>query len=301
MYDIIILGAGPAGLSAAIYCTRGRARTLVVGDLASSRTSKAHLIDNYFGFPEGISGPQLMQLGIDHVTRFGGEVISGEVVAIRTTEQFEVELATGAAQQAKAVILATGVSSKPSGIAREEEFVGKGVSYCASCDAFFFRNRPVAVVGEGNYAAKEVFELLPQTRQITLVSHNHSFEIAPNLVTELSKREVVLVTDRIVEFVGDDVLEGLRLGSGQVVSCDGAFLALGTASSLDFARTLGLQMEGNYIAIDKSGRTNLPGIFAAGDCTGPPLQIAKAVGEGCAAATAALAFIRGKRARVGSA
>ena len=294
MYDIAIIGAGPAGLSAAIYGARGKARTLVIGDIGNSRTTKAHLIDNYFGFPEGISGPRMMELGLEHVRRFGGDILSGEVVAIRPAEHFEVEMAEGTSHRAKAVILATGVSTKLSGIRREAELVGKGVSYCAICDAFFFRDRRVTIIGEGNYAAKEAMELLPFTRHVTLVSHKPKFEISANVMAELKEADVALVTGKIVEFVGDGHLEGLRLESGDILASDGAFMALGSASSLDFARTLGLQMERNHIIVDRDGRTNFPGIFAAGDCTGPPLQIAKAVGEGCCAAIAALAFVRKK-------
>lgn len=292
MHDIIIIGAGPAGLSAAIYCARGRVNTLVIGDITRSRLYKAKLMDNYLGFPEGIPGKDLLERSAAQVERFGGRIVSGEVVGIRLFEQFEVELADGAKYQAGAVILATGVNTKVSGIGNEEELVGKGVSYCANCDAFFYRDRKVAIIGSGNFAAKEALELVPHTRHVTIFSHTERFEVSQNLLDHLEKENVVLRQDKVVEFVGDDQLQGLKLASGEFWPVEGAFLALGTASVLDFARTLGLEIEKNHIVVDTDGKTNFPGVFAAGDCTGPPLQVAKGVGQGCAAAIAAMAHLR---------
>lgn len=295
MYDVVIIGAGPAGLSAAIYCARGRLNTLVIGDSAQSRVSKTDVIDNYLGFPNGISGKELVELGMTQARRFGAQIVRGEVVSVTPLDTFEVELADGAKHQAKAIILATGVSSKPSGIRREEEFVGKGVSYCANCDAFFFRDKRVAIIGSANLAAKEALELLPHTRDVTIFSHGQDFAVSPNLLKELKTESVPLRSEKIVEFVGGDQLESLRLETGELWPTDGAFLAIGTASSLDFARTLGLQIDKNYIVVDAEGKTNFPGVFAAGDCTGPPLQIAKGVGQGCSAAISAMSYVRRKK------
>lgn len=294
MYDVIIIGSGPAGLSAAIYCARGRLSTLVIGNLAQSRVYRAKAIDNYFGFLASISGKTLVEAGAAQVERFGGRIISGEVVGIKPFDRFEVELADGASYRAGAIILATGVGSKSSGIRREGELVGKGVSYCATCDAFFYRDRRVAIIGSGNYAAKEALELIPHTRHVAVFSHGKPFQISQNLLSELENEKVTLRSERVTEFGGDDQLEYLALESGEKWPTDGAFLALGTASSLDFARTLGLRIERNYIVVDADGKTNFPGIFAAGDCTGPPLQIAKGVGQGCVAAIAAMSHLRGK-------
>lgn len=295
MYDVIIVGAGPAGLSAAVYCSRGRTKTLVIGDITQSRACKAKELDNYLGFPSGISGRKFVELGAAQVERFGGKIVPGEVVGIKPFDQFEVELASGSKYQAKAIILATGVSSKASGIRNEEALVGMGVSYCANCDAFFYRDRRVAIIGSANLAAKEALELLPHTRDVTIFSHGQTFEISPNLLEELQNEKVTLRDEKVVEFVGNGRLEALRLDSGELWAVDGAFLAHGTASSLDFARTLGLQIDKNHIVVDADGKTNFPGVFAAGDCAGPPLQAAKAVGQGCCAAIAAMAYVRHQR------
>ncbi|MCL5960955.1 MAG: NAD(P)/FAD-dependent oxidoreductase [Chloroflexi bacterium] len=292
MHDVIIVGAGPAGLSAAVYCARARLETLVIGRTHESRGRKAHLIDNYFGFPQGISGKDLIELGVDHATRFGASIVDGEVVAITPDDHFEVELANTEKLTARAIILATGVGSKPSGIPKEDQFVGKGVSYCATCDAFFYRNKRVAIIGSGNYAAKEALELLPHTREVTIFAQGQPFEFSRQLSDDLAATTVQLRPEKVTEFLGDGQLTHLKLESGEEWPVDGSFLALGTASSADFARTLGIQLEKGYIAVDQNGMTNFPGIFAAGDCIGPPLQIAKSVGDGCVAALSAVAWIR---------
>ncbi len=295
MYDVIIIGAGPAGLSAGVYCARGRLNTLVIGDITQSRACKTKEIDNYLGFPKGISGQELVELGAAQFERFGGRIVPGEVVGIKPFDEFELEMADGAKYRARAIIMATGVNSKPSGIRREEELVGRGVSYCANCDAFFYSDRKVAIIGAANFAAKEALELLPHTRDVTIFSHGKQFEISSNLMEELQSENIQLRSDKVIEFVGDDQLNALRLESGELWAVDGAFIAIGTASCLDFARTLGLEIDKNYIVTDAEGKTNFPGIFAAGDCVGPPLQIAKAVGQGCSAAIAAMAYHRHKR------
>lgn len=294
MYDVIVVGAGPAGLSAAVYCARGKLSTLVIGRSVESRGSKAHLIENYLGFPNGISGKELLSLGVEHAKRFGARIVDGEVVAIRPSDHFEVEIADAERFTAKAIILATGVGAKSSGITKEDQFVGKGVAYCAVCDGFFYRDRKVAVIGSGNYAAKEALELLPHTKQITIFSQGPEFEFSESLRDELKQTPIELRRDRVLEFVGNEQLSLLKLESGETWPVDGAFLALGMASTTDFARTLGLQMEKGRIVVDKDRMTNFPGIFAAGDCTGAPFQVAKCVGDGCVAALSAAAWIRRK-------
>lgn len=295
MYDVIVIGVGAAGSSAGIYIARARLKTLMIGDPASSRLARAHSIDNYLGFPDGISGSTLIELGFAQAQRFGAEVVLGEVVSIKPEEPFAVELATGERFESASIVLATGTSSKSSGIKNETELTGRGVSYCVTCDAFFYRGKRVVVIGDGNFAAKETLELLPFTRDVTLCSNGKAFEISDSLRAELAQVGVVLADYRVSEFLGNEKLEGLRLTTGETVPADGVFIAMGTASSLDFARTLGIEIEGNAIVIDREGHTNFPGIFAAGDCTGGALQAAKAVGEGCVAGLSAVSFVRKKK------
>lgn len=295
MYDVVVIGAGPAGLSAAVYLARSRLQTLVLGSQESTRLWRAKEIDNYLGFPNGIAGRELLDLGTQQAKRFGAEFCQEEVVAIRYEEPFSIQAASGEKWQTRAVILTTGIANKPSGIAGEESLVGQGISYCVVCDGFFFRNQPVAVVGPGNFAASEALELLPFTRQVTLFSNGRPFALSQEMEDRLAAEGIGKRTEKVLEFVGDGRLEGLRLETGEVAPVKGAFMALGTASSLDFARSLGVLIESNSVVIDRDGRTNVPGVFAAGDCTGGPLQVAKAVGEGCSAALAIIVDLRHKK------
>ncbi|MCL5959511.1 MAG: FAD-dependent oxidoreductase, partial [Chloroflexi bacterium] len=203
MYDVIVIGVGAAGSSAGIYIARARLKTLMIGDPASSRLARAHSIDNYLGFPDGISGSTLIELGFAQAQRFGAEVVLGEVVSIKPEEPFAVELATGERFESASIVLATGTSSKSSGIKNETELTGRGVSYCVTCDAFFYRGKRVVVIGDGNFAAKETLELLPFTRDVTLCSNGKAFEISDSLRAELAQVGVVLADYRVSEFLGN--------------------------------------------------------------------------------------------------
>lgn len=294
IYDVVIVGAGAAGLSAAVYTARGGLNTLVLGDPMKSRVALGRHFDNYLGFPEGISGLELMERSAAQARRFGADIRSGEVVALMPGDPFKVELADGEHFEGKAVILATGVAGKPSGIKGEDELLGQGVSHCVVCDGFFYRGKKVALIGHANYAAREALELLAYTRDVTVFSNGRAFAIDEKLKERLEAEGVVLREDRVVELTRDESgLTGMLLQSDEQFPADGVFIALGTAGSADFARTLGIELDGNAIVVDRLGRTSYPGIFAAGDCTGGPQQMAKAVGEGCLAGLSAIAYVKG--------
>ncbi len=293
-YDVVIIGAGAAGLSAAVYTARGGLKTVVLGDPMNSRVAKAHQFDNYLGFPQGIGGTELMERSAAQARRFGADILKDEVVALAPGESFKVRLAAGDHLEAKALILATGVAGKPSGIKGEEGLVGQGVSHCVICDGFFYRGRKVAVIGHANYGAQEALELLAYTRDVTLFSNGRPFAIDEKLRERLGQEGIALHDDKVLEFTRDESgLTGMLLQNGEQFPAEGAFIALGTAGSADFARTLGIELSGDAIAIDREGKTSFPGIFAAGDCTGGPQQMAKAVGEGCVAALSAIAYVKG--------
>jgi len=294
VYDVAIIGAGAAGLSAAVYTGRGGLKTLVVGDPMKSRVTLSKHFDNYLGFPEGIPGKELIERSVAQVCRFGAEMVSGEVVALLPGDPFKAEMAKGEQFEARAVILATGVAGKPSGIKGEEELIGQGVSHCVVCDGFFYRNRKVAVIGSANYAAKEALELLTYTRDVTVFSNGRSFNVDDGLLQRLEQEGILRRDDRIAEFArGENGLQGLKMRSGELFPAEGVFIALGKAGSADFARTLGIELNGNSIVIDREGRTSFPGIYAAGDCTSGPQQMARAVGEGCVAALSVIAQLQG--------
>lgn len=294
IYDVVIVGAGAAGLSAAVYTARGGLKTLVLGDPMKSRVALGRHFDNYLGFPEGISGVELMERSAAQARRFGADIRQGEVVGLMPGNLFKVELADGEHFEGKAVILATGVAGKPSGVKREDELLGQGVSHCVVCDGFFYRDRKVALIGHANYAAKEALELLAYTRHVTVFSNGRAFAMDEKLKERLQAEGIAMREERVVEFTRDESgLTGMLLQSGELFPAEGAFIALGTAGSADFARTLGVELDGNSIVVDRLGRTGYPGIFAAGDCTGGPQQVAKAVGEGCLAGLSAIGYVKG--------
>ena len=295
MYDVVIVGAGAAGLSAAIYTARGGLKTLVLGDPQKSRVAMARHFDNYLGFPEGISGAELIERAVAQARRFGADLRKGEVVSLVPGDPLRVELADGDHVEGRAVVLATGVAGKPSGIKGEDELLGQGVSHCVVCDGFFYRGKKVAVIGHANYAAKEALELLAYTKDVTLFSNGRSFAIDESLRNQLDAQGIARREDRVVEFTRNETgLTGLLLQGGELFPAEGVFIALGTAGSVDFALTLGIELDGNAIAVDREGRTSYPGIFAAGDCTAGPQQLARAVGEGCVAGLSAIAYVKGR-------
>lgn len=305
-YDLAIIGAGPAGLSAAIYSSRGQLKTIIFGDEKKSNLYKSHIISNYFAFPNNPTGPELTGLGLKHALQFGAQHVRAEIVDISPQEDgtFQLKDSTQKVYQAKTILIATGQSYVLSGIKGEQEFTGKGVSYCVTCDGFFFKQKPVVVIGNGDYAAEEALQLLSYTSDVTILSHGKEFAINPVFLEELGKHQIKMTkTPRLATIEGpqnaDKVTFTKPLDDGRTeLSFQGVFMAIGIAGANAFAKKLGLEMEGNYIKVDKNGLTNIKGVFAAGDCTGSPPQVATSVGNGCNAALSAIKSIRGLNAYI---
>lgn len=296
MYDVIIIGCGPAGLTAAIYTARSQLKTLVIGSIENSMLWKAHFIQNYFGVEA--EGKEMLKKGFDQVKKLGAEIVNAEVVGAKNKDgSFTVTTSDNKDYGAKAIIIATGTACAPAGIKGEKELTGKGVSYCAICDGFFYKDKKIAVVGNGNFAAHEAIELLSFTKDITVLSQGKDWEISPEFMKALESKKVKLRKDRIAEFKGKKALESIKIGSREE-KFDGVFVALGSATGLSFAQKLGIQMKGSSIVIDRDGRTNVSGVFAAGNCTGCSPQVATDVGEGCNAGLSAIKFIKGKEMHV---
>lgn len=284
MASILIVGGGPAGLSAAIYAARAGLDTTVIYKDGGA-LDKTDKIENYFGFADVISGPELLARGRAQAQRLGAALTQGEVTGIEYAEKgFSIKTTAGAFA-ADAVILATGAPRATPPIAGVREFEGRGVSYCAICDSFFYRGKTVAVLGEGEYALEEARTLLPVAASVTLLTNGAPApEALPDgLLTDMRKVSAV---------EGGDKVERVTFVDGDPLPADGVFIAYGTAGSGDFARKLGAQVDGNKIRTGAGGSTAVPGIFAAGDCTGGLLQIAKAVSDGAQAALAAIQFVR---------
>lgn len=285
MYDVIIIGSGPAGISAALYTVRGGMRTLVLGSGASS-LDKAEKIENYYGLPEAVPGAELYKTGVAQAGRLGAEIREEEVLGITYGEGFLVATAAGE-YACKALIIAAGRARRSLPIEGLAALEGRGVSYCAVCDGFFYRGKRVAVLGESAYAAHEAEYLADLAGELYILTNGKSAGAAMPEKAEIH-------TAKLQKLTGDGKLEAAVLADGTVLPLDGLFVALGSASSADFATKLGVMMENGAILTDAKQATNVPGVFAAGDCAEGINQISVAVGQGAAAGMSAIAFVKGK-------
>lgn len=288
---LIIVGQGPAGLSAAIYAGRAGIPTRVLG--CAPKVAGDWQIDNYFGFPETISGRELIQRGLQQAERFGAEVRCERVLGIHPDDDGRYTVKTEKDQhRACALILATGVARVRPGIDNLADYEGKGVSYCVSCDGFFYRGRRVLVLGEGIFAANQALELLQYTPQVSICTQGKPADFSAEFGARLAQAQISVRQDRIQRLEGEGELSAVHYGDGTRQAVDGLFIAMGQASASDFAYSLGLVRNGEFIQTDAQQATNLPGVFAAGDCVGRFLQISVAVGEGAIAARSAIAHIK---------
>ncbi|WEU39981.1 MAG: NAD(P)/FAD-dependent oxidoreductase [Candidatus Odinarchaeum yellowstonii] len=291
-YDVIVIGGGPAGLSAAIYTSRANYKTLLI-DKGGCLNYKIGRVHNYLGFPEGIDGKDLIQLGCKHIRLLGSETVNEEVLNVKVQDDLYIIQTNRSSYAAKGLIIAMGVSYKKVSIANLEKFEGRGISYCVTCDGFFFRGKKVLVIGSENYAAMEALELTDYTSNVTIYTNGLKPEIDDQFLEKLKAKNIEVKTQRIISFTGDKKLEGIMLEDGSKVNCDGVFIAVGSSSAADIALKLGVLLENGYIKVDNRQRTNLPRVYAAGDCTGGVRQIATAVGQGATAAVNLIAELKG--------
>ena len=288
MYDVIIIGRGPAGLSASLYTVRANLKTLIIGKY-DSRLLKAEKIDNYFGFSTSISGEQLLSAAEQQAQRLGAEIVEDDVIALAKEDFFKV---TASKQQylGKALLLATGQPQKKVNIGNLSEFEGKGVSYCATCDGFFYNNLKVGVLGFKDYAVHEATDLLANTRNIVIYTNGRELDISEAFKASVKQFEVN--TKPVVKIDGGEFLQRIHFNDGTSEELDGLFVAYDSASTLDFARKMGILADGNTVVIDRKQQTNLEGVFAAGDCASDLKQVSVAVGQGAVAGKAIIEYVR---------
>lgn len=273
MYDCIIIGKGPAGISAAIYISRSNLKCLVIGK-DQTALKKAKKIENYYGFENPISGEELFRRGINQAKEQNIEVKNDEVLDIEYGNETYIVKTVNSEYETKTIVLATGKSRKSSNIDGEKEFEGKGISYCAICDGFFFKNKNVAVIGSGEYALHEAEVLKNVTPNVTIFTNGKT------LPENRSIKIQNVIEGKIDSIRGNKKVENIVLEDDRNIPVDGIFIAQGIASSSDFAKKLGIIVKNNNIVVNENMETNVPGIYAAGDCTGGLLQISKAVYEG---------------------
>lgn len=280
-FDTVVVGGGPAGISCAVYCARaGLSVCLIHNDSGSLK--KAEKIENYYALPP-VSGKQMYADGLTQADSFGVKVIKDEVLDAAYGDCYELRGKENSVE-ALSLVLATGTGRTVPSTKGIAEFEGKGVSYCAVCDGFFFRGKTVAVLGRGSYAASEAGHLAPLASRVVILTDGNPPEAG------FAGYEVI--TQKVVALEGNERLGGARLENGDFIPLDGLFVALGVAGAGALARKLGARLNGNSIAVEDDMTTNLPGLFAAGDCTGGLLQVSKAIGDGAKAAMSAIKYVK---------
>ena len=282
-YNVIIIGGGPAGVSAALYLARANFKVAIVEN-GPGALARAHKIENFYGI--AASGSKLYAAGLAQAKDLGVDIITDEVLAVEYYDSFVLTL-KGSAESlpAPALILATGTKNITLNLPGLVELEGKGISYCAVCDGFFFRKKKLAVLGHGPLALHEADYLRHIAAEVTVLTNGQDDSAA-------KAAGFATITTPITAVTGDQRLEAVHFADGSELAVNGLFIALGTADSTDMARKLGAQLDGRFIKVDADGATNIPGLFAAGDCIGGLKQVAKAVHDGARAGLAAIKFLR---------
>ena len=298
MHDVVIVGAGPAGLTAAMYCARGGKKTLILGNIYGSQQSMGGLYENYPGFPEGIQGIELSEKMLAQAQKFGAENQTELVEKIVNLEDFFRLKTENWQYEAKAVILAMGASHSQIGVPGENEYISRGVSYCVHCDGALFRNKAVAVVGYGNGAARAVLYLANIASKVHLLSSREKLVAEPVYLERIKKLPNYAATfgAEITEIQGDQFVSSVEFKVGNTprsLKADGVFVEMGMKPNTELAVALGLELTpGGYVKVNRLNQeTSIPGVFAAGDLTGGRMQVTTAGGTGASAAISALQYI----------
>ncbi len=291
--DVVIIGSGPAGVQAAIHASRRKVSVLVAGKAAASAAAGTEM-DNYFGTGR-VSGDALIAEGMRQAESTGAVFLGQNVIsASRDGDSFRLGLEDGTEVNSRSVIIATGISRKKLGIPGEKELFGKGVSYCAVCDCNFYRGRRAVIVGNESEAAVSAEMMTGYASETSWVAWD--VQANPALVAKAEAAGVRMYGSKPKAILGEGKVESLELEDGTLIPTDGVFIELGARSSADLAMDLDVMPEmDDTIKVDCDCATGVPGVYACGDVTGRPWQVAKAVGQGCVAGTNAAAYAKGER------
>ncbi|MET1124298.1 MAG: thioredoxin-disulfide reductase [Archaeoglobaceae archaeon] len=301
MYDVAIIGGGPAGLTAALYAARYGLKTVFFETLDPvSQLSMAAKIENYPGF-EG-SGMELLERMKEQALKAGAEWKLEKVEKVLKVGENFLLVTEGGEYEARTVIVATGGKHREAGIDGERTFVGRGVSYCATCDGNFFRGKNVVVYGSGKEAVEDAIYLHDIGCRVKIISRTPELRVEKALIEKLREREIEVVTKATIRrIVGSDKVEKVIVhlrdeGREVEIEADAVFIAIGMRPATDVVAELGVERDSmGYIKVDKEQRTNVPGVFAAGDCCDNPLkQVVTACGDGAVAAYSAYRYLTGQ-------
>jgi thioredoxin reductase (NADPH) len=295
-YDVAVLGTGPAGLQAAIHAGRSKVSVIVLGKIHQSGLFNAH-VENYCCLGS-IGGEEMLTAGIAQAKAAGAEFSNEDVIHTNAVEEgFVIESESGRQIHAKAMIMAMGIKRKRLGVTGEKKLLGKGVSYCVDCDANFYKNEKVAIVGNESSAVSGALTMLFYASEVHLVTEK--LNVNEQLADHIQSSDVQIHLGRSVKQIeGEDAVTGVVMDNGDRLDVSGVFVELGAKGAVELAATMGVALDTRkfkYIETDKSQKTNIDGIYAAGDICGPPWQVAKAVGEGCVAGISASKYVKSKR------
>lgn len=298
IYDVIVVGAGPAGLSAGIFAGRRNLKVLIVGEMVGGQMWMAHELENYPGI-ERTSGQELAKTMEIQARKFGCEIKMAKVVALDLKGKIKTVKTDEGDFTGKAVVLSTGSEHRALGIKGEKDFLGHGVSYCASCDAPLFKSKKVAVVGGSDTAISYALLIKEFTDDVFLIHRGDSMRAEVANQKKLQEKNIRVIWNTMVEEIKGTketeklVVKDVKSGKISEIPVDGVFVSVGNVPTATLAKNAGVSLDAqNYISTDKEQKTNLPGVFAAGDVCGGILQIAQAVGQGAIAGVSTYKYIQ---------
>ncbi|MCE5245234.1 MAG: FAD-dependent oxidoreductase [Syntrophobacteraceae bacterium] len=300
LFDVVILGCGPAGLQAAVHAARAKVGVAVLGRMQKSSLYKAH-IENYCCMDTTLAGQEILEQGKKQAERFGARFFDQDVLDLDREEdgRFRARLEAGQDILGSSLILAMGISRNRLNVPGEKEFIGKGVSYCVDCDANFYRNQRVVVAGDESAACSGALRLLLTSSEVHMVFS--VLDVSENLRVQVESSGIQRHPGRKIKAIqGGAGVESVLLDNGETIECSGVFIELGAKGALELASKLDVTLDPEtmkFIAANRKQETSVPGVYAAGDICGPPWQMAKAVGEGCVAGLEAATYAKRRRTK----